>query len=92
MGGFILFLVVLALIALYFLPTIIAVRRGRQIGPVVVVNFFFGWSLIGWVVAVSMALSDKSAGPAVIQNNIVMQTGAGAQVQQPNPGPPYSLE
>ena len=92
MGGFILFLVVLALIALYFLPTIIAVRRGRQIGPVAVVNVFFGWSLIGWVVAISMALSDKAAGPAVIQNNIVMQTGNGAQVQQPGTPGPYSLE
>ena len=79
MGGFILFIVVIALIALYFLPTIIAVRRGRQVGPVVVVNFFFGWSLIGWVVAISMALSDKTNGAPGIQQTFVIQQGSNPQ-------------
>ncbi|HEU5354991.1 MAG TPA: superinfection immunity protein [Actinocrinis sp.] len=80
MGGFLLFLFVLVLIAMYFLPTIIAVRRGRQVGPVAMVNVFFGWSLIGWVVAMSMALSDKTAGGApVVNQTIVMQQGAAPQ-------------
>jgi len=80
LDGFFLFLLVIVLIAAYFLPTIIAVRRGRQVGPVAVVNVCFGWSLVGWVVAMSMALSDKTAGgvPAIHQT-IVMQQGAAPQ-------------
>lgn len=80
MSGFLLFLFVLVLIAMYFLPTIIAVRRGRQVGPVAVINVFFGWSLIGWVVAISMALSDKSStGTPVVNQTIVMQQGSTPQ-------------
>jgi hypothetical protein len=41
---------------LYFLPTIIAVaRKVRNQGSIVVINFFLGWTLIGWVVALAMA-------------------------------------
>jgi hypothetical protein len=76
LGGFFLFVFVIVLIAAYFLPTIIAFRRGRQVGPVTVINTFFGWSLIGWVVAISMALSDKSNGVgSAIHQTIVMQQG-----------------
>jgi hypothetical protein len=42
--------------ALYFLPTIVgAVRKVPNLGSVVVINVFLGWSLIGWVVAMAMA-------------------------------------
>jgi hypothetical protein len=41
---------------LYFLPTIIAVsRKVRNQGSVAVINFFLGWTLIGWVIALAMA-------------------------------------
>lgn len=80
MSGFFLFLLVIVLIAAYFLPTIVAVRRGRQVGPVAVINIFFGWSLIGWVVAIVMALSDKPVGGgAQIHQTIVMQQGSTPQ-------------
>jgi len=47
---------VIALIAAYWAPTIIAaVRRVQGIGSVVVVNLFTGWTVIGWVVALGMA-------------------------------------
>lgn len=92
MGGFVLFLVVLVLIALYFLPTIIAVRRSRQIGSVAAINIFFGWSLIGWVVALTMALSDKTNNGAVIQQTIVMQQGAAPSAQTQTGGTPYGVE
>jgi hypothetical protein len=43
-------------VCLYFLPTIIAVaRKVRNQGSIVVINFFLGWTLIGWVVALAMA-------------------------------------
>jgi hypothetical protein len=42
----------LLLLALYWLPTVIAVRRGHHnYWPITVVNLFTGWTGIGWVVA-----------------------------------------
>lgn len=42
--------------ALYFLPSIIAAsRKVPNVGSVVVINFFLGWTFIGWVVALAMA-------------------------------------
>jgi Superinfection immunity protein len=49
-------LVVLVLI--YFAPSLIALRRGhRQLGPIVVINAAFGWTLIGWVVSLAWSVS-----------------------------------
>lgn len=47
-------------IGLYFLPTLVALVRGSD-RPlrVFLVNFFFGWTVIGWVVALLMASRDR---------------------------------
>ena len=59
----ILFLIVA--VALYFLPTIVAVmRKVPNVGSVVIVNLFLGWSFIGWVVA--MAMAARSAPTTVV--------------------------
>lgn len=43
-------------IALYFVPTIVAViRKVTNQGSIAVVNVFLGWTLIGWIVALAMA-------------------------------------
>lgn len=49
--------IVIGLLALpvYFLPTIIALREDRNFMPVFALNLFFGWTLIGWVVALVRA-------------------------------------
>jgi hypothetical protein len=48
---------VLILIALYFLPTIVAAsRKVVNLGSIVVINVFLGWTLVGWVVALAMAV------------------------------------
>ncbi|HEX78880.1 MAG TPA: superinfection immunity protein [Dehalococcoidia bacterium] len=45
-------LVFLLLLALYFLPTIIAlVAKKRNTLAIFLLNFFLGWSFFGWVVA-----------------------------------------
>ena len=50
------------LFVMYWLPTIIAVlRRTPSALGVAIVNFFFGWTIIGWVVALFMALADAPA-------------------------------
>lgn len=49
---------VILLIAIYLLPTTIATLRGHPNQmSVSVVNVFLGWTLVGWVVALAMAVS-----------------------------------
>lgn len=55
-------------LGLYFIPTIVALARKEQgnlanIGPLIVVNVFLGWTFVGWVVALAMACQSK--GPAI---------------------------
>jgi len=54
-------------LAIYFLPTIVASNRSQQSSTVFVINLFFGWTLIGWVIALAIALTDKGTH----QQNIV---------------------
>lgn len=55
------FIVLTVLLAIYFLPTIIAVCQGhRSTASIVVVNFFLGWTMVGWVLTVAWALSNAS--------------------------------
>lgn len=47
-------------IACYFLPTIIgAARHKANLVGIFLVNFFLGWSVIGWVVALVWAVSTE---------------------------------
>lgn len=51
----VLFLLIVG-VGLYFVPTIVAVvRKVTNQGSITVINIFFGWSLIGWVMALAMA-------------------------------------
>jgi hypothetical protein len=43
--------------AIYFMPTIIAIARRRSnMVLVLLINAFLGWTLVGWVVALILAL------------------------------------
>ena len=55
-------LVVLAiLLALYFLPTIIAFsRHKRNAGAIGALNFFLGWTVIGWIGALIWSLTHDA--------------------------------
>jgi len=54
--------------ALYWLPTIIALVRHSPSAPgIALVNFFFGWTGIGWIVALIWALSSAPK-PQIIVN------------------------
>ena len=51
------FYVWMGLILLYFLPTIVAsTTKHRNVNSILVVNLFLGWTLIGWVIALSWSL------------------------------------
>lgn len=59
-AGSVILLVVAAVI--YFLPSIVAGARGKATGTggVLLVNLFFGWTLIGWLLAFVWACSGKT--------------------------------
>jgi hypothetical protein len=54
----------LVALSAYFLPTIVAVVRRRvpNTGSLVVINAFLGWTFVGWVVALAMAVRSRPAG------------------------------
>jgi hypothetical protein len=70
----------------YWAPTIVAVMRKDQlpnVWSVLVINFFLGWTLVGWVVALALACrSAPTQSRYVVPPSWV--TGPG---QQP-PAPP----
>lgn len=54
------FIFIILLIALYFLPTIIAYNRKYQNRmSVFVIDLFLGWTLIGWVIALALSLASN---------------------------------
>ena len=63
LGGLGLILVVGAFaLAIYFLPTYLAYRGGdprKNFAAIAALNFFLGWTILGWVVALVWTLSDE---------------------------------
>lgn len=50
-------LAILVGVTVYFIPTIVAVKkRHRQKIPILVLNIFLGWTFLGWVIALVWAL------------------------------------
>lgn len=50
----------LIILFLYFLPSILAASRGHpNVGAIVVINTFLGWTFIGWVVSLAWSLTNK---------------------------------
>ena len=46
------------LLACYFLPTIMAFsQKKKNAGAILALNFFLGWTFIGWVVSLIWALT-----------------------------------
>lgn len=71
--------ILLLLAAAYFLPSLIAGVRGRpNTMAIFALNLFLGWTLLGWVLALVWSLS--SAGQPVVQQVVVDQRGASANV------------
>ena len=60
----------LNLFLLYWLPTIIAVvRHAPSALGVAVVNFFLGWTVIGWFLALVWALAAHSSPQVIVIEN-----------------------
>ncbi|MFN7948399.1 MAG: superinfection immunity protein [Blastocatellia bacterium] len=67
--GFGLILVlILSSLVIYFLPAVIAILRGKQNWfAISALNFFLGWTAIGWIVALVWSLThDARPQPQVV--------------------------
>jgi hypothetical protein len=62
MGCGVICLLGLIALAVYFVPTIIALaRHHHQAGMIVILNIFLGWTFIGWVVSLATAFSHTGS-------------------------------
>jgi Superinfection immunity protein len=54
---------VVVVLPVYFLPIFVArARRVPDLAPVVVINVFLGWTFVGWVVALALAVRERRPG------------------------------
>lgn len=62
-------LLLVVLFCIYFAPWLVALgRRKTGRAQVFIVNLFFGWTLIGWVIALVMAFgTDQTTNVTVVQ-------------------------
>ncbi|MBY4575974.1 hypothetical protein ACN94_20730 [Gordonia paraffinivorans] len=75
----------LFLIGLYLLPSIIAqLRKVPNKGSTIVINVFLGWTIVGWVVALAMAVRDVPRTPH--PNHFVAPPQAGQYGPPPQVG------
>lgn len=62
-AGFVLlmFWIIVGFVTLYFVPAIVAFsRKHNSKVAILVVNFVFGWSLVGWIIALVWACTRNT--------------------------------
>jgi hypothetical protein len=73
-------IVTVVAIAAYLLPILVAwLRHSPDLGVVIVIDLCLGWTLIGWLIALTLALR-KPASPAV---QVINQVNNGAHARWP---------
>lgn len=66
-------IILIGVIVVYFIPTIIAWNK-RNADAIIALNFFLGWTFIGWVGALVWALT-KDQEPTKIIERIYIEEG-----------------
>lgn len=67
--GFVSLTGLVLLLVFYFLPTIIAIsRRSTMTVWVVLIDVLTGWTVIGWIGALVMAIASSRQQPTVVVN------------------------
>lgn len=80
--------VLVLLLALYFLPTIIAMNRNHNnLGPIFLLNLLLGWTLVGWVVALAWSVANPPA--AAPQKPLPVSGGRGWEDRSPQSAPDF---
>ena len=75
--------------AAYVAPLLVAIiRRAPDVGAVAVVNLLLGWTFVGWVLALAMALRSVDPGRPTVQ--IVQNMPAGGWPEPADPRPPWA--
>jgi len=77
----------LILLGLYFLPSIIASCRHHQSGGgIFVINLFFGWTVLGWVISLAWACSATGTKTITVNvNGLIQQLPQGVTIDQLQP-------
>lgn len=66
--------VLVIIVGVYFAPTMVAAdRKVPNFWSIAAVNFFLGWTLVGWVVALALALRDRPKPTTTAQPGDVRQ-------------------
>jgi hypothetical protein len=79
------FVNVTGLIVLYFLPTLIAgLRRSTMTLWVALIDLLLGWTVVGWIVALVMAIASSRKPPSGVVN---VPPPAPPSSSPPGPGP-----
>jgi hypothetical protein len=61
--------IIISLIS-YFLPTIIAMLRGKSnTFAILLLNLFLGWTFIGWIVALIWSVTSDNKPQTIVVNN-----------------------
>lgn len=60
------------LLALSFLPTLIAWQGGKKVLTVFLINLFFGWSILGWLVALILAICSEKKEVTEMRRKVLM--------------------
>ncbi len=62
-------IMVVAGICLYFVPSIIAlIRMKKNLVAIIALNFFLGWSVVGWVISLVWSLSSDAKPARIVVN------------------------
>jgi hypothetical protein len=55
------YLILPIIVSLYLLPTIIAaIRRHKNQAPIAIINIIFGWTFLGWIIALIWSATDNT--------------------------------
>lgn len=65
-----LLVIVIPFLALYFLPSFIALSRKKtNRTAIILLNFFLGWTFIGWIAALVWACTTNNKPQTIVVNN-----------------------
>lgn len=64
------FIVLIFCFVFYFLPSIIAMYRGKSnTFAIILLNVFLGWTFVGWIVALVWSVTNDAKPQTIIVNN-----------------------
>ena len=73
------FVIIVAILAFYFVPAVIAkIRNTAHQSAIFAINLFFGWTVLGWIAAVIWAVVEAPAPAAAPRDPAGFKNGLAA--------------